>query len=105
YFCKSNLYDRIRDLTDAVIVSGAKMDDLGDYRPGLLAAAERTVVHPYVDAGMDKTAVRALARELGLDDVAELPAQPCLSSRIETGIAIYSNDLAFIDLAETRLAE
>jgi uncharacterized protein len=105
YFCKSNLYDRIRGLTDAVIVSGANMDDLGDYRPGLLAAAERTVVHPYIDAGMDKAAVRALARELGLDDVAELPAQPCLSSRVETGIAIDPDDLAFIDLVETRLTE
>jgi uncharacterized protein len=104
YFCKTNLYDRIRTLTAGAIASGANLDDLGDYRPGLLAAAERAVVHPYIEAGMDKASVRALARQLGLDDVAELPAQPCLSSRVETGIAIDPDDLAFIDLVETRLA-
>jgi uncharacterized protein len=104
YFCKTNLYDRIRALTPGAIASGANLDDLGDYRPGLLAASERAVVHPYIEAGMDKAAVRALARRLGLDEVAELPAQPCLASRVETGIAIDPDDLAFIDLMETRLA-
>ena len=53
---------------------------------------------------MDKASVRALARRLGLAEVAELPAQPCLASRVETGIAIDPADLAFIDLVETRLA-
>ena len=104
YFCKTNLYDRIRTLTAGAIASGANLDDLGDYRPGLMAAAERAVVHPFIEAGMDKAAVRALARRLGLAEVAELPAQPCLSSRVETGIAIEPADLAFIDLVETRLA-
>ena len=104
YFCKTNLYDRIRSLTAGAIASGANLDDLGDYRPGLLAASERAVVHPYVEAGMDKAAVRRLARQLGLDEVAELPAQPCLASRVETGIAIDPTDLAFIDLVESRLA-
>lgn len=104
YFCKANLYDRIRTLTAAVIASGANLDDLGDYRPGLLAASERAVVHPYIEAGMDKASVRALARQLGLDDVADLPAQPCLASRVETDITIDPADLAFVDLVETRLA-
>jgi pyridinium-3,5-biscarboxylic acid mononucleotide sulfurtransferase len=104
YFCKTNLYDRIRLLTGSVVASGANLDDLGDYRPGLLAASERAVVHPYIEAGMDKASVRVLARRLGLDEVAELPAQPCLASRVETGIVIDPDDLAFIDLVETRLA-
>jgi uncharacterized protein len=107
YFCKTNLYGRIRALVGAAgstIASGANLDDLGDYRPGLLAASEHGVVHPYVEAGLDKDAVRALARQLGLDEVAELPAQPCLASRVETGIAIDAADLAFVDLMETRLA-
>jgi len=107
YFCKTNLYSRIRTLvgaTGSTIASGANLDDLGDYRPGLLAASEHGVVHPYVEAGLDKDAVRALARQLGLDEVAELPAQPCLASRVETGIAIDAADLVFVDLMETRLA-
>lgn len=104
YFCKVNLYDRIRALTARRIASGANLDDLADYRPGLTAAAERDVVHPFVEAGMGKPAVRALARSLGLDEVAELPAQPCLASRVQTGIAIDADDLAFVERVETRLA-
>ena len=104
YFCKVNLYDRIRALTPRRIASGANLDDLADYRPGLTAAAERDVVHPFVEAGMDKPAVRALARSIGLPDIAELPAQPCLASRVQTGIAIDAGDLAFIERVEARLA-
>jgi len=104
YYCKSNLYARIRERTADPIASGTNRDDLSDYRPGLRAAAERDVVHPYVDAGIDKAAVYALARHLGLADLERLPAQPCLASRVETGIAIAAADLAFIDRVETALA-
>ncbi len=104
YFCKTNLYERIRNLTPYVIASGANLDDLGDYRPGLTAASEHHVVHPFIEAEMDKLAVRTLARRQGLDDVSELPPQPCLASRIETGIAINASDLAFVDRVETALA-
>ena len=93
YFCKTNLYDRIRGLAPGVIASGANLDDLGDYRPGLLAAAERDVLHPFIEAGMSKADVRSLSRSLGLSNIAELPAQPCLASRVETGIAIDADDL------------
>lgn len=100
YFCKSNLYDRIRQLTATAIASGANLDDLDDYRPGLIAARERDVVHPFIEAGFAKSAVRALARFLRLGDLAELPAQPCLSSRIQTAIAVRESDLAFVDAVE-----
>ncbi len=104
YFCKSNLYQRIRALTTAPIASGANVDDLNDYRPGLLAAKEHEVVHPFIEAGFTKAAVRALARRLGLHDLAELPAQPCLASRIETAIPVAAADLAFIDEMEQAAA-
>jgi uncharacterized protein len=100
YFCKSNLYDRIRHLTAAPIASGANLDDLDDYRPGLVAAKERNVVHPFIEAGFAKSAVRALARSMALEDLAELPAQPCLSSRIQTAIEVRETDLAFVDAVE-----
>ncbi|MEB2456926.1 hypothetical protein Q3368_15470, partial [Listeria monocytogenes] len=48
----------------------------------------------------DKASVRALARDLGLGAVAELPAAPCLSSRVETGIAIEPEILGFIHSVE-----
>jgi uncharacterized protein len=70
----------------------------------LRAAGEHDVVHPYVEAGIDKAGVYALAASLALDDLERLPAQPCLASRVETGIAIAPEDLAFIDAVEVRLA-
>jgi uncharacterized protein len=104
YYCKTNLYARIREATPDPIASGTNRDDLDDFRPGLRAATERDVVHPYVEAGFDKAGVYALATLLRLDDLERLPAQPCLASRVETGIAIAQDDLAFIDAVETRLA-
>jgi uncharacterized protein len=100
FFCKINLYAVVAGQTDRPIVSGANLDDLGEYRPGLDAAAQYAVRHPYVEAGFDKAAVRALARELGLGTVADLAASPCLSSRVETGIRIEADTLAFIHAAE-----
>ena len=100
FFCKTNLYGAVRAVTDRQILSGANRDDLGEYRPGLDAAREHGVRHPYVEAGFDKAAVRALARDLGLGAVAELPAAPCLSSRVETGIPIEPETLAFIHAVE-----
>src|SRR5947209_1613556 len=64
YFCKSELYARIEELLPrlgvSVICSGANLDDQGDYRPGLKAAAERHVRHPLQEAGLGKSDVRAL---------------------------------------------
>ena len=100
YFCKANLYSAIAAPAGAVVVSGANTDDLGDFRPGLAAAAEHAVRHPYVECGIGKSTVRAIAARLGLDDLAELPAAPCLSSRMETGIAIDAAVLQAIDACE-----
>lgn len=105
YFCKTNLYDAIARLTDHRLLSGTNTDDLGDYRPGLKAAREHQVHHPYVEAGIDKAGVRALARDLGLGDLAELPSSPCLSSRIETDIAIDAEVLAAVHAAETLVGD
>ena len=103
YFCKTNLYGTMAARATGTLVSGTNVDDLGDFRPGLAAAGEHAVRHPYVEAGLHKRDVRALARSLGLDDLAELPAAPCLSSRVETGIAIDAGDLAAIHRVEVRV--
>lgn len=103
YFCKANLYGAIAAVTARTIASGTNLDDLGEHRPGLNAAREHGVVHPFVTAGIGKDGIRALARHLGLTAFAELPAQPCLASRVETGIAIDPRDLAFIDRTEAQV--
>ncbi len=103
FFCKSNLYQSLAALTECVLVSGTNSDDLGDFRPGLEAAADHAVKHPYVEAGLAKFDVRRLALELGLPKLAALPASPCLASRVETGIRIDPGDMAAIDNIETWL--
>ena len=105
FFCKTNLYGAVARHTDAQIVSGANLDDLGEYRPGLDAARNHGVRHPYLEAEIDKKSVRALARAIGLGALSELPAAPCLSSRVETGIAIRPEVLRAIHAVERDLAK
>lgn len=105
FYCKSHLYDAIASLTDAQIVSGTNLDDLGEYRPGLDAARSRSVRHPYVEAGIGKQALREIARGLGLGEIAELPASPCLSSRIETAIVIEPDMLDLVHRVENLVRE
>ena len=103
FFCKTNLYAALTDRTRGTILSGTNHDDLGDYRPGLDAARDYNVFHPYVEAEMTKADVRNLAADLGLSDIAELPASPCLSSRIETGLEINPDELLLVNQVEQYL--
>jgi uncharacterized protein len=100
FYCKTNLYGSLAPRTPLQIVAGTNLDDLGEYRPGLDAAKNHGVRHPFVEAGIDKKMVRAIARHLGLGSIAELPSAPCLSSRIETGIAIDADMLELVHAAE-----
>jgi uncharacterized protein len=49
--------------------------------------------------------VRAICRGLGYVGIAELPAAPCLSSRVETGVRIEPRALAFVHRVERELAD
>jgi len=106
YHCKIELYEQLEALADrrglARVVSGANADDLGDWRPGLDAAAEHNVRHPLVEARCDKHAVRELARLLALTS-ADKPASPCLASRLPYGTRVSSAALERIDAAERSL--
>lgn len=103
FFCKTNLYGAMARYTEAQLLSGANLDDLGDYRPGLNAAADHQVRHPLVEADIDKATVRLMARSVGLDEVAELPSSPCLSSRLLTGVPVTAERLALVDEVEQLL--
>ena len=103
YHCKTELYDVLSKLAAergyAALLSGANVDDLGDWRPGLRAATEHGVRHPLVEAGFGKGEVRALARRLGIPS-AEKPASPCLASRVPYGTEVEPSILAQVDRAE-----
>ncbi len=100
FFCKTNLYGVLAAHAGGTVLSGTNTDDLGDWRPGLQAAAEHGVRHPFVEADIDKATIRRIAAQMGLGDVAELPSSPCLSSRIETGIRVEPELLALVHRAE-----
>jgi len=104
FFCKTSLYAAIAARTPLPIASGTNTDDLAEYRPGLHAAKNHNVRHPFVEAGINKSAIRRLAAALGLGTLADLPASPCLSSRIETGLPIEPPILAMVHQAETLVA-
>jgi uncharacterized protein len=108
YFCKSELYTQIEailpELGNPVVCSGANLDDMGDYRPGLTAAAEHGIRHPLQEAGCTKADVRALARDWGLP-VWDKPAAPCLSSRLAPGVQVTPERTARVEAAERYLRE
>jgi pyridinium-3,5-biscarboxylic acid mononucleotide sulfurtransferase len=106
YHCKTELYEALASLAGVegfdTLFSGANVDDLGDWRPGLRAAEEHAVRHPLIEADLGKTQIRALARELQLPN-AEKPAMPCLASRLPFGTEVHPATLAKIDRAEQAL--
>lgn len=108
YVCKQHLIDAMeataRARGRASLVDGANVDDLGDERPGLRAAAERGVRHPLVEAGLGKADVRLLARALGLR-VWDAPSQACLASRVPYGERITEEKLRRVAAAEGVLRE
>lgn len=103
YHCKSELYDALAGLATARgfahVLSGANADDIGDWRPGLVAASEHDVIHPLLEAGVTKAQVRELALELGVPS-AEKVASPCLASRVPHGTPVDPAVLGQIDAAE-----
>ena len=108
FFCKQTLYTHLRliaaQYADCVILSGTNFDDLGDYRPGLLAGAQAKVQTPLADLNLGKSVVRRLAKEFGLAS-ADTPASPCLSSRIAYGTPVTAERLQKIDRAESTLRQ
>jgi len=106
YYCKSELFDRLLQLARerglAWVAEGSNVDDLGDYRPGLRAAAERGVRSPLREAGLTKGDVRALSRARGLPTW-DKPALACLASRLPYGTRVTPEVLERVGCAEDYL--
>lgn len=108
YFCKTELYTHLTALAKAEnyawVANGANVDDQGDYRPGMQAAAEHGARSPLLEAGLDKAAVRAIAKRLSIP-VWDKPAQPCLSSRVPYGTPVTIETLSKVERAEEFLRD
>lgn len=103
YYCKSELYTKLAMVSSQYkitsILNGINLDDLGDHRPGILAAKEAGIISPLVESQLNKQDVRNLARDMGLTNW-EKPALACLSSRIPYGQPVTAKKLSMIDEAE-----
>jgi pyridinium-3,5-biscarboxylic acid mononucleotide sulfurtransferase len=106
YFCKSELWTRLREAAEELgfdtIIDGTNADDLGEHRPGMRASTEHGVHSPLAELGWTKSDVRRAARELGLPTW-NAPAAPCLSSRVLYGLEITSDRLRQVEQGEAYL--
>lgn len=106
FHCKTELFAKLKPLQAeaglAHLAYGLIADDLGDYRPGHRAAAAAGVKSPLAEAGMAKADVREASRALGLPTW-DMPASPCLSSRVAYGVAVTPGVLRRVEDAEAAL--
>ena len=106
FYCKSELFRVLKVLGDEAggraLVYGAILDDLGDDRPGMLAAAQAGARAPLVEAGLTKAMVRDLSRRLGLPNW-DKPAMACLSSRVPHLVPVTREALQKVESAEAAL--
>lgn len=103
YFCKSALFEKLKSLMDEegylVIAYGENLDDVGDIRPGALAAKEYSIQSPLKQCQFTKADVREASRILGLP-TAEKAQMACLSSRIPHGDPVTQKKLEMIEKSE-----
>jgi len=106
YFCKKELFSRLKEIAAEEnilhVCDGSNFEDTFDFRPGAKAAEELDVHSPLKEAGLDKSEIRILSRELGLSTWNK-PAMACLSSRVPYFTRIEKESLRRIDSAEEYL--
>ncbi|MBU3145045.1 ATP-dependent sacrificial sulfur transferase LarE [Clostridium sp. CF012] len=108
YFCKKELFSKIRKVADDnninAVLDGSNADDISDFRPGMKAAKELKVISPLKDAGFTKNDIRELSKKLGVPTWNK-PAFACLSSRFPYGNEITVEKLSMVERAEQFLLD
>ncbi len=108
YYCKGELFTKLEAYAGERgferIAHGANVDDQLDHRPGNLAAREKSVVAPLVEAGFTKEKIRRAAEALNLS-LWDKPAAPCLASRVPYYSPVTAEKLKQIEDAECALKD
>lgn len=103
YYCKRELFRCFKQIAAcrklAGVCDGANADDQKDFRPGLQAAEELQVRSPLREAGLAKEEIRVLSKRAGLSTW-DLPASPCLATRLPYGEEITVEKLQMVAAAE-----
>lgn len=108
FHCKSYLYEELTKVAKKegydCVVCGSNLDDEKDYRPGNRAADVFGIRSPLMEAGLGKDDIRQLSRQMNLP-TADMPASPCLASRVAYGLDITEQRLGQIEKAEEFLRQ
>jgi len=108
FYCKQELFGKLVEIARGeglpVVADGSNVDDTGDYRPGMRAAAELGIRSPLREAGLTKADIRELSRELGLPTW-DKPSFACLASRFPYGERITPEGLRQVGAAEQAVRE
>jgi uncharacterized protein len=108
FHCKTHQFRTIRDYAKqrgfSHTLCGSNFDDKDDFRPGNKAVAEIGIGTPLMDAQLTKPEIRLLSAKMGLV-TAEMPASPCLASRIAYGETITDGKLSQVEQAEDALRQ
>jgi len=103
FHCKSHLYARLTEIakTQGIehMICGSNYDDKDDYRPGNKVAKVFAVRAPLAEAKLTKDDIRQLSRKFNLP-TANMPASPCLASRITYGLEVTAERLNQVEKAE-----
>ncbi|GAB6179835.1 ATP-dependent sacrificial sulfur transferase LarE [Desulfotomaculum defluvii] len=106
YYCKHLRFSALKGIAQTrgfdIVLDGANVDDLADYRPGAKAVKELGVKSPLQEVGFTKIEIRELARKKGIATW-EAPAIACLASRIPYGETITKEKLTIIKKGEAHL--
>jgi uncharacterized protein len=103
FHCKSHLYGLLvkiaKDKGYDCVVCGSNFDDKDDFRPGNRAAKVFGVHCPLMEAELSKPEIRELSKQVDLP-TAEMPASPCLASRVIYGLEVTAERLKQVEQAE-----
>lgn len=108
FHCKDELFKELKKIASKegynAVVDGSTIDDLSDYRPGMRAKEMHGVKSPLIEAGFNKSDIRAYLKKHGIS-IWDKPSSPCLSSRIPYGTPITIDALKKVALSETYLRD
>lgn len=99
YYCKEELFNKLKKMGSKNVIYGATISDIGDFRPGSDAAKELGIRAPLQEAGLTKEEIRELSKRLGLPTW-DKPAMACLASRFPYGERITEEQLNSVEKAE-----
>jgi uncharacterized protein len=106
YICKRHRLELLKGTAESegwgAVMDGSNTDDAAMHRPGRKASEELGCISPFEEAGIAKSDIRAMARDLGLPNW-DAPARPCLATRFPHGMDLEHRLMRRVDAAEMEL--